>query len=291
MKTKFSYFFPYPHAPGSFVPEHRHSCCELVYFVEGTGRSRAADTVYSYRSGELIVYRAGEPHDESHASYTEVYCIGFHINPESGFPFGKFQDPGGYILKKIENIALEFRSKQADFRLMLECLISEILVTLKRTRRNSDSTFDKFLFIKQFINENLNFDINIRTLADISGYSYDHFRHLFKENTGLSPKDYIAEKRVEKAKILLDSTDTYVSDVAAACGYSELSNFSLFFKKRTGESPNTYRQKHRVQKGVPFQNIQKTRNTQKKTPILGVLRVGKMGQKGTLFRITPFCAA
>ncbi len=271
MKTKFSYFFPYYHAAGSYVPEHRHSCCELVYFVDGTGRSRAADTVHAYRPGELIVYRANEPHDESHTAKSDVYCIGFHIDRESDFPFGKFQDPGGYLLKKIEDIALEFRSKQADFRLMLECLISEILVTLKRTRRNAESNFDKFLFIKQFINENLNLEIDIRTLADISGYSYDHFRHLFKENTGLSPKDYIAEKRVEKAKVLLDSTDTYVSDVASACGYSELSNFSLFFKKRTGESPNTYRQKHRIQKSVHFQNNKKVTQYAKRPPFLGGL--------------------
>ncbi len=66
-----------------------------------------------------------------------------------------------------------------------------------------------------------------------SGYSYDHFRHMFKERTGLSPMNYIIDKRIDYAKRLIVSTDMTLSTISQECGFSTSSQFSSMFRRLT----------------------------------------------------------
>lgn len=78
-------------------------------------------------------------------------------------------------------------------------------------------------------------------LAAVSGISTVYFRKLFIRRYGISPMKYVRQKRIEKAKNLLESQYyTSISDVAEASGFSCLYYFSKAFKQETSRSPSEY---------------------------------------------------
>lgn len=83
-------------------------------------------------------------------------------------------------------------------------------------------------------------DISVTVLAAACGISEVYFRRLFFNVLGVSPKEYIIQKRIEYAKTLLRSQSFSVAEIAILCGYSEPCHFSREFKKRTGTAPKDY---------------------------------------------------
>jgi transcriptional regulator GlxA family with amidase domain len=100
---------------------------------------------------------------------------------------------------------------------------------------------EPLLYARKFIDENFNQKITIEDLAQIVGYSYDHFRHLFKNKFGISPIFYVMSKRLDKARSLLRSSELSVTAISMECGFSNDPQFCNIFKMEFGESPLSYR--------------------------------------------------
>ena len=83
-------------------------------------------------------------------------------------------------------------------------------------------------------------DLTVCELAAMCKISEVYFRRLFLNTFGISPKEYIIQKRIEYAKDLLLSGDFSVSEISKMCGYTEPCHFSREFSKRVGASPNQY---------------------------------------------------
>jgi AraC-like DNA-binding protein len=90
------------------------------------------------------------------------------------------------------------------------------------------------------INEDLA-EISLTTLAGDCGLSPRNFNRLFMQEVGLTPKDYLILRRIEKARRLLRESRMTVTDVALEVGYNSLSKFIAMFKKIEGVLPSDYR--------------------------------------------------
>ena len=93
----------------------------------------------------------------------------------------------------------------------------------------------------QFINENLTENITTEKLAAVTSLSAEHIIRLFNKCTGVSPMQYINQKRIEKAQLMLLTTDMSVKDISAAMGFADNSYFTRVFKRTTGKTPKEYR--------------------------------------------------
>jgi AraC-like DNA-binding protein len=82
--------------------------------------------------------------------------------------------------------------------------------------------------------------LSISSLASLCGISEVYFRKLFLNFFGVSPKEYVIQKRIDYAKNLLKSKNFSVSEIASLCGYTEPCHFSREFTKRVGIPPNQY---------------------------------------------------
>lgn len=78
-------------------------------------------------------------------------------------------------------------------------------------------------------------------LAGRAGYGVDHFARAFKSTLGLTPGEYRIRARIERARILLASSDMTIGEVARALGYADVFFFSRQFKERTGLAPSEWR--------------------------------------------------
>lgn len=84
-------------------------------------------------------------------------------------------------------------------------------------------------------------ELSVPALAEEAGYAANYFSVEFARSYGLSPVEYLRERRVARAKELLRSADHSVKEIAALVGFEDPYYFSKVFSKRTGLSPTRYR--------------------------------------------------
>lgn len=84
-------------------------------------------------------------------------------------------------------------------------------------------------------------DVSIETLANLVGLSTGHFNRAFRSTYGISPYQFLLEKRIARAAHFLKETTMKVEEIATATGFSSASHLGMHFKKRMAVSPNAYR--------------------------------------------------
>ena len=92
-----------------------------------------------------------------------------------------------------------------------------------------------------YIENNLSMKISINALAAIAHMHPTHFIRYFKKETGQTPGDYISQRKMERAKYLLGSTELQICEISEQLGFYDTMHFSKTFKKRYSLSPTAYR--------------------------------------------------
>ena len=72
-----------------------------------------------------------------------------------------------------------------------------------------------------------------------------NFARAFKREVGMTPAVYVETLRVERARVLLESTHAQVDDVAGRCGFGTVETMRRSFRRRLGVSPGHYRDRFR----------------------------------------------
>jgi AraC family transcriptional regulator len=97
-----------------------------------------------------------------------------------------------------------------------------------------------------YIEANLGSKMGIGELAGVVSLSRSHFSRAFKSSLGLSPMEYVAVRRVERAKALISSTKEPLAEVALACGFADQPHFNRRFRDIIGTSPGRWRRSNMV---------------------------------------------
>ena len=97
--------------------------------------------------------------------------------------------------------------------------------------------------VKKFVREHVTETITVKSLADLCCLSEDHFIRLFKKEMGITPLEYIQQKKIEKAQTMLIFDNVSVKDAAYTLAYANQSYFIRLFKKFTGSTPGEYKLK------------------------------------------------
>lgn len=92
-----------------------------------------------------------------------------------------------------------------------------------------------------YIEMNLNRNIHAQELADMVGYSVTYFTRRFREETGFGISDYVKAARIERAKILLETSDSSVQEISDRLGFTTRNYFTRCFREVTGKTPMEYR--------------------------------------------------
>ncbi|GEM_PF-2354402 len=128
----------------------------------------------------------------------------------------------------------------------IESRLSQILIDLPLAspREHPSRIIGKAL---EFIRENFNRPLNVKTIADAIGVSESHLRALFRAgNEGMSLGKFIRWLKFYTAIEMLGNSDLKIADISDRCGFSSQFAFSRFFKQYTdGIPPLAYRREAR----------------------------------------------
>ena len=107
------------------------------------------------------------------------------------------------------------------------------------------TTDERMKRVLEHIHVHIGDNIEVEELAGLASVTKPYFIKLFKREFGISPVQYINRKKVERAQLLLFTTDKTVKEVAYKLGFSDQNYFIRLFRKLAGITPQEYRRRLR----------------------------------------------
>lgn len=252
---------------------HKHDdFLEILFVRSGTGVYILDETRYPIRAGDLILCNAGTLHDEDPACSNNLstLCVGvtevqthdlplnhlIDVSYTPVFPAGESAGMIEYLMTDIYNMLADDPDRFAETcHYMMMALVSRVLAAIREycavhgdtLRRQPDIIAAR---VKTYINAHFEEDFSLQDISDALQVSPYYLAHIFKEQTGYSPKQYTLRRRLGEAQTLLITTRRSITDIALGVGFGNLSHFNNMFSKYIGMSPSSYRESYINKEGL-----------------------------------------
>lgn len=244
---------------------HSHPFSELFYVVSGNGSFLAEDTEFPVGRNDMVIINPHVQHTEKSLKTTPLEYIvlgieglsfsfenitttqeGITIHTASG-AVHKYNMQHSNIYAYLNIMLEEISHKEENYEAVCQNLLEVLLTCMLRNNHLSiipsgNSTLNRECTqIKNYIDANYSENITLDTLAAITHMNKYYMAHAFTKHMGISPINYLLEKRIQEGKSLLESTSHSIAQVSGILGFSSQSYFSQAFKKATGKTPIQYR--------------------------------------------------
>lgn len=93
----------------------------------------------------------------------------------------------------------------------------------------------------RYIDDNLDGDLSLTAVAEKLNISHNYLSYLFTDSLGVNFSNYVNLKRINKAKLLLETSNLSLLDIAIECGFNSQSYFCSTFKSFENITPTNYR--------------------------------------------------
>lgn len=222
-----------------YVQPHSHSCNEVVlYGGNARGEADINGKKYEFEPASVAIIRSGVLHSEHHFADSNVIFLGFEAPiriPEGIWPKMEHVKPLFY------DILEEARCQEWGYERIISYKLQEILAFVERRINGTEDSAKSLTYCKRYIEENYMQNITVGELANMTCYSRDRFRHLFTEEFGISPQNYLISTRLAQARRLLGTTQFSCMDIAQMCGFSDSGQMTKMMKKKYGRTPKELR--------------------------------------------------
>ncbi|REE68007.1 AraC-like DNA-binding protein [Paenibacillus taihuensis] len=256
---------------------HAHDAIEIMYVISGTcvveietETGERAQSI-TMRKGDLILLDAGVPHclivekDSPcrmlNIEFTFTDCDGIYPSMkqlvEHNAPLTQLLDrhQSSIVLRDpsdihhiLKSIVMEIDTGGSHHESMTHLLISQLLVRVARLAaeepedRAGASLHQRYVRqAAEYMHQHYDCDIQVKDIAAAVSLHPVYLQRIFRATMHMTITEYLAELRVEKAKMLLARTDIPIIDIADYIGLNSRQYFSMLFKKVTGLSPAAYR--------------------------------------------------
>jgi AraC-like DNA-binding protein len=124
-----------------------------------------------------------------------------------------------------------------------------------RKRSTREALYRRMRRVREMIDESPQTRLSLSVLARAAAMAPFHFHRLFRSVYGLTPHQYVAARRLDRAAGLLAMTSTPVTEIALDSGFESVSAFSSEFHRRMGASPRQYREIRKIRQVFPVPNV------------------------------------
>ena len=95
--------------------------------------------------------------------------------------------------------------------------------------------------VYDYVEAHLNGRLRLPDLASITGLSIYHFSRSFKQAVGIGPQRYVMQRRLERAKLLIQRTNRPLASIAQEVGFLDQSHLTAAFRREVGITPGRLR--------------------------------------------------
>ena len=243
------------------------SIYHLQILLSGQCRSSSRGEERVYRPGEILLINPDDPVDLTYSADCEKFivklpvrllenaCLDQHwLLPRQGIRFdGERRDLAGLggVVPLLALICHEAESCAApEVQVLYERIVASKLLGLlgnnvQRVSPGGDET-GGFEAVRQFIEAHLCDEIGLEQLREVARVSERSLYLLFERHVGLSPRDYVRQRKLERVHAVLQRPGARsVTEVALDHGFVHLGRFSETYRKRFGELPSQTWRRHR----------------------------------------------
>ena len=244
---------------------------EITYVIRGSLEWWVGNDFYHIPAGHVFVTRPGELHGAVDSMlHPNENCYVHVVFPERGRPLPGLSPEAGRRLagdlaafelrmfpadasveRLIRQMLAEHRrpspyavvAARAALHLLLVRLVQDYQTHVGRPGVRIPRRAARVERLLGWIDEHLGEIESMDELAGQAGLSPTHFRRVFQRDVGLPPTEYVARRRVRRAKELLSGPrPPSVLDVAMAVGFASSQYFATVFKKYTGVTPSQFQE-------------------------------------------------
>lgn len=238
---------------------HTHHFTELFYIIDGKGSFIVQNEEIPVKKNDLIIINPTVEHTEKSNSEDSLQYIAlgiegiaFSLPEDESIGLFTYQGDQEEILFYLEKLLHEVKMTDEHVDLVCRSIIEILIVNVKRQKslnvesHKSEDLKQSVALAKHFIKHNYREPITLDDLAEVSHVNKYYLAHLFKEQVGVSPIEYLNKERIEAAKNLLETTNFSITQISESTGFSSQSFFSQAFKRETGLTPSTYRKREKT---------------------------------------------
>jgi len=145
----------------------------------------------------------------------------------------------------LEELALNLQQNNEQLSVQSSLLIYKIIILtvnqISNEFRNLATTDPRVLNVLREIEDHISEGLTNKRLAEVANRTINSFARFFKEEIGVPPQQFIRERRVQKASILLHHTAEPIDEIARLSGFCDRFHLARVFKEVTSCSPAQYR--------------------------------------------------
>lgn len=247
--------------------EHAFTQNKFYFITGGRCRITVDGKDYEAEAGSWFFIPAGTRHKYTgHAGVPlEKYWIHFDLYPNAGLaqqlrlPAVVNVQPNDEAYILFEKLTEANRSGRLTEKLnakgyLLQLLARYVALAGEGEATVSDEEEERLQQLLAYIHEHLDETLANEELAKRCHLHPTHFIRYFRGRTGQTPQDYVAERRMEAAKRLLEETQLPVSQIMAEVGVQESGYFARLFRKRYGVTPTEHRKRAWAEDGKTPRN-------------------------------------
>lgn len=225
------------------------SFTDLTYVIDGEADYEIDGNIHRVKGGELLCIPPGSRRKawSFPEKLVESQCMNVRIMDLSGqpvaLPLGLITPigPQPELNPLFYKLSTAWLTKEPGYRVRSRAyamLILDRLLQIILYRKNKSPNDHRIFQVMTYVAHHYSEPIPIRQMAALSGLSPMYFGTIFRQQTGMPFRRYVNSIRLNHAENMLSSGEFNVSEVASACGFSDVFYFSKVFKELRGISPS-----------------------------------------------------
>ena len=246
------------HALTMTVSRHLHSSCELIFCTSGCGEMIFDDGTLRYSTNDIVIVPPRLPHaNVSATGFTNIYVYLDEATLNQAKPYVIPADPNGYLLNAFAAAFYYYSGSQEDRSVLLP-LYGQLIAASLAARDQKPLHSEIVQKLENNILENYpdcGYDLNL--FLNALPFSAGYVKKVFKKETGLTPLQYLTDKRLENAasNLAMSGGRGNISEIAYQSGFSETLYFSRLFKRKYCVSPRSYASNHAALTEAPPDSV------------------------------------
>lgn len=244
----------------NFWKQHR-----FYYIKSGTAQIILKSASLNLTAGNLYYIPKNSVVTAINHEYLEHYFIHFETTDLGNTLLSSLLPVGGGGRVPVEKEDAEIFEKIISVVNGNDCGISSELylngmmqIILSRFLRSNDveekfrnKNILRFFDIIQYIEDHIEEQITVRELANLANLNDVYFSNCFSKVIGIPPLQYIIDKKLQHAMLLMQDGRLSIKEIAYRLNFSDESYFSRLFKKKTGIPPSEFRAALQNESGSP----------------------------------------